>query len=104
VTLKAPLKGRDNDTVGFGFGLTHASGSVADYDEDLSQFTGSPVPVRGSETFFELTYQAQVTPWWTVQPDLQYIVNPGGGLSSPLDPGQKIGNEFVLGLRSNVVF
>ena len=31
----------------------------------------------------ELTYQAQVTPWLSVQPDVQYIFNPSGGVLNP---------------------
>ncbi len=43
------------------------------------------------ETSIELTYSMQVTDWLRVQPDLQYIVNPGG------NPG--IDNAFAVGLR-----
>jgi hypothetical protein len=25
-------------------------------------------------------YQAQLKPWWMLQPDLQYVINPGGGV------------------------
>jgi porin len=28
----------------------------------------------------EMTYQAQLKPWWVLQPDLQYVINPGGGV------------------------
>ncbi|MFZ4484009.1 MAG: carbohydrate porin [Chthoniobacterales bacterium] len=30
------------------------------------------------ELVFEATYQAQITPWLTRQPDLQFILQPGG--------------------------
>ena len=43
-------------------------------------------------------------PWWQVQPDLQYVFNPGGGLADPNDPSRKVASEFVLGLRTNVLF
>lgn len=32
----------------------------------------------GAETAIEVFYKAQITPWFSVKPDLQYIVNPGG--------------------------
>ena len=36
----------------------------------------------------------QVTPWWQIQPDIQYVFNPGAGIVNPERPdGQKIGNE-----------
>ena len=30
------------------------------------------------ESVVEVTYKAQLTPWWTLQPDFQYIFNPSG--------------------------
>ena len=26
----------------------------------------------------EATYRIALAPWWTVQPDVEYIINPGG--------------------------
>lgn len=103
-TLKAPLPGRDNDTVGLAFGLAHISSSVAHFDQEQAFYTGAFVPIRTNETFIELTYQAQVAGWWVLQPDLQYVINPGGGLPNPLEPSKPIGNELVLGIRSVVTF
>ncbi len=54
-------------------------------------------PIRHNETVFEATYQYQVMPWWQVQPDLQYVFNPGAGIVNPNDPTQKIKNELVVG-------
>ena len=61
-------------------------------------------PVRGAETFLEATYQAQILPAWQVQPDVQYIVNPGAGLANPDAPNQTIKNELVIGLRTTITF
>lgn len=44
----------------------------------------------------EATYQAQITPWLSVQPDLQFIIQPGGNGSIP--------NALVLGLSASVAF
>jgi porin len=104
VTLKAPFAGRDSDTVGLGYGFGQVSGSASNLDKDVGRFTGTAFPVRSSESFIELTYQAQVAPWWLVQPDLQYVFNPGGGIPNPNVPGARIKNEFVLGLRTNITF
>jgi porin len=98
ITMKAPLPGRDDDSVGIGFGIAKFSPTAAGFDLD------SGVPVRGTETFIEVTYQAQVTGWWQLQPDFQYVFNPGGGILNPNDPTQRIGNEAILGLRSIVAF
>jgi len=53
---------------------------------------------------FELTYKARLAPWWTLQPDLQYIVHPGGNVPDPDDADQSIGDSFLIGLRTTVTF
>jgi porin len=98
ITMKAPLPGRDDDTVGIGFGIAKVSPTAAGFDID------SGVPARGTETFIEVTYQAQVTGWWQLQPDFQYVLNPGGGILNPNNPSQRVGNEAIFGLRSIVTF
>lgn len=103
VTLKAPLPGRDNDTAGLGFGLAKISSTAIRADRDQNFFNG-PYPVRGSETFVELTYQYQVAPWFLVQPDFQYVFMPSGGVANPLVAGKRIGNSAVFGVRTNIVF
>lgn len=98
ITMKAPMPGRDDDTVGIGFGIAKVSPAAAGFDTD------SGLPARGSETFIEITYQAQVTGWWQVQPDFQYVFNPGGGIPNPDNPTQRVGNEAIFGLRSILTF
>jgi porin len=98
VTLTAPLPGRDNDQVGLDFGLGKVSDRAADLDRD-SGLTG-----QSTEELIELTYQAQVFPWLSLQPDLQYVVNPGGGVQDPNDPSHNIDNEFVVGMRMVTTF
>lgn len=44
-----------------------------------------------NETAIELTYRLQATPWLTLQPDVQYVINPG------TDPALE--NTWVVGLR-----
>ena len=105
VVYHAPFRGRTDDTIGLGAGYAHVSHAVTAFDRDVA--LAQPdiyTPVRTSETFVELTYQYQVHPWWQLQPDLQYVFNPGGGLADPVDPSRKVGSEFVLGLRTNILF
>ena len=104
VTLKAPLPGRDNDTLGLGFGVAKVSSAAQGLDSATAFYAGTAYPVRSSETFLELTYRVQLTPWWQVQPDFQYVFNPGGGLPNPNSPGRRIADEAVFGLRSTVAF
>ena len=47
-------------------------------------------------------YQAQLTPWWMLQPDLQYVFNPGGGVLNP--DGSLRRNALVIRVRSLINF
>ena len=98
-TFHEPIMHRDDDNCGIAMGFT----KVGDHASALDQDTGG-IPVRGTETFIEATYQYQLTPWCQIQPDCQYIFNPGGGLENPNSPGQRIKDELVLGVRMNVLF
>lgn len=98
VTLTAPLPGRDNDQVGIDVGIGRVSSQVAGFDQD------SGLPARTTEELLELTYQAQVTGWLTIQPDLQYVVNPAAGLLDPNNPTRKLRNEFIAGTRAVITF
>ncbi len=103
LNLKDPLPERENDTFGVGFGLAKVSSRAAGLDRDTGFFGGAPYPVRSSEKFIEATYQYQMTPWWQLQPDVQYMFNPGGGIQNP-DTGARIRNELVFGVRTTITF
>ncbi len=98
VTLAAPLPGRDSDQAGIDFGLGKVSGRAAALDRD------DGVTAQGTEELVELTYQAQVTPWLTLQPDIQYVINPDAGIQDQANPTHDLRNEFVAGARANVTF
>ncbi len=49
------------------------------------------VSLADAENIFEATYRYGVTDWLNIQPDLQYVVHPGG------NPG--LGNAVVAGVR-----
>jgi porin len=104
VVLKAPLAGRDDDSIGIGYGLAKISSRAVNLDNDTAAFNGGLYPIRGSESFIELTYQAQIAPWLSVQPDFQYVWTPGGGIQNPNNPAKRIGNEAIFGVRTNIVF
>jgi porin len=104
VTVKAPLPGRDNDIIGIGYGFAKISNGARSLDRATAYYAGSPYPIRSSESFVELTYQAQVTPWLQIQPDAQYMFLPSGGIPDPNRPGKRLGNETILGVRANVTF
>jgi porin len=104
LTFHEPILHRDADTLGIGMGWAKVSHSAAVLDRDTGFYSGAFVPVRTSETYLELTYQYQLTPAIQIQPDVQYVFNPGGGVLNPNISGATIKNELVLGLRTNVLF
>jgi porin len=109
VVLHEPFRNRADDTFGLGMGYVRVSSGVAGLDADTARYAeladpGSVNLIRSSETYVEATYQYQLRPWWQLQPDLQYVFNPGGGVVNPNDPTRRIGNELVLGLRTNILF
>ena len=96
--------GRPNDTVGVAVEYARIGARARAGDVAVILDSGVPGPVRSSETVIEATYQAQITPWWQLQPDFQFILNPGAGISDLNNPARRIGNAAVFGLRSVVTF
>jgi porin len=100
-----PFRYRPDDTFGLGMGYASVTSDVSGLDRDTGSFAtpGTYSPVRSSETYVEATYQYQVRPWMQLQPDVQYIVNPGAGIVDPNNANRRVGNEFVIGLRANIL-
>ena len=67
-----------------------------------------PLPFRTPdyEGAIELNYLATLAPWWTLQPDMQMILHPTAAVVRPTaaTPLPRLGNAFVLGLRTSVRF
>lgn len=102
--MHSPFRYRTDDTFGIGMGYAHVSSRAAGLDVDNIAFGNVPGgPTRKSETFVELTYQYQLKPWIQLQPDIQYVWHPGGGILDPSAPTQRLKNELVFGLRINML-
>jgi porin len=97
--IKGLFPGRADDTLSFGVAYEKVSPNAIAADRDA----GLPF-VRSEEVAFELSYQAQLAPWWTLQPDIQYIVHPGGNVPNPNNLANPIKNATVIGLRSAIKF
>ena len=105
LTMHEPIFGRDDDTFGLGMGDTHVSASASASDKAYAiTILAEYWPTRSGETFVEATYDYQAAAWLQVQPDVQFVFNPGGGLANPNDPKKKIGDELVVGMRANAQF
>ncbi len=96
ITFSGLIPGRPNDL----FGVATAYGNIASglrgYAEDQNSFNDTNRPVPDFEWNIEMTYFAQVAPWWSVQPDVQIVIHPGGSSAIP--------NELVLGCRMVITF
>jgi carbohydrate-selective porin (OprB family) len=62
-----------------GLAVAHAgigAAAIAE-SEALVAHGGAGMPFEPGETVIEATYRARLMPWLKLQPDLQYVVNPG---------------------------
>jgi len=80
---KGLIPKRDSDILGFGTG-------IAGFSNRLKPIDGR----YGQETVLECFYRIKITPWMYIQPDLQYIMNPGGLQQ----------NSFAFAMRTFMVF
>jgi len=99
----APFEGRDNDVFGLGVSYLGISPAARRFGSDVVFYTGAGSRYYGNETVFEATYLCQVSPWWTLQPDLQYVIHPGAGI--PAGSGTRpLGNAVIGGIRAAITF
>ena len=108
LVLHEPFRYRPDDTFGLGMGYVRVSSQVAGYERDLDSYaalaqSGLFVPIQSGETYIEATYQRQIRPWWQLQPDIQYVINPGAGIADPAAPTHVLRNELVIGIRTNIL-
>ena len=97
--MKGPVVQRPDDvlTLGVAYGQISAAAARAD------RVAGPPTPVRDHEAVIELSYIARLASGWTVQPDLQYVIHPGGNVTNPNGTGT-VKNALVLGIRTTITF
>ncbi|HEX2113825.1 MAG TPA: carbohydrate porin, partial [Alphaproteobacteria bacterium] len=104
VGFKGFVPGRPDDILTLGVAHSKISRRAAALDYDTLFLNGPPYPIRSGETVFEASYIAQLAPWWSLQPDLQYIVRPGGNVPHPLDPARIVKDAVVVGVRTTLTF
>ncbi len=82
--------GRDEDQLG----LAVATAINGDPYKDSLRAAGGVVP--DEEINIELSYRFGVMPWLTLQPDMQYVINPGAGANGDLDDALVVGMRFEI--------
>jgi porin len=103
LVYKGPFS-RADDQVGLAVGYARIGSAARAFDIDGARFIGQSRPVRSGEAVLELTYRAQLTGWLQLQPDFQYVFNPGGGIANSNFPTRRVGDEAVVGLRATMSF
>ena len=99
----APFAGRDNDVFGLGVSYLGISPAARRYSRELVAETGTGQPYASNETVLEATYLYQVSPCLTLQPDLQFVINPGAGIPS-IYSTTPLKNAIIGGVRATVIF
>lgn len=92
VTFTGMFPSRPADALAIGFAYTGISDQVHAYDIDF----GAPV-ARTYEALIEICYTFEIRPGWSLQPDFQYIFQPGGNVAGYKD-------ATVLGARTSISF
>lgn len=87
VALEGVLAQRPDDTLGLGMSRVTFSQKAQDAQINASE------QVLKSEMAIELTYQAKITDWLSVQPEVQYI-------KTSADPSRE--NDLVVGVRFEI--
>jgi len=90
LTYKGLIPSRDEDTLGIALAYAKLSSGARQAEIDHGSMG------VGAEMVLEATYQAQITKWLSIQPDLQVIINPDGN--------KDLNNAIVIGGRISITF
>lgn len=89
ILYKGLLPGRDQDFAGFGAANVHFGEPVRN-----STFAETGESMRSAETACEFFYKLTVSPFVYIQPEIQYIFDPGGLYRDALLPGMRFQAAF----------
>ena len=90
VNVKSILDSRPDDTAGIAVAYAKISDHLASAENQAYGYT------RSSEMTLELTYHSQIYPWFSLQPDYQMVINPGGR--------SDIATAHIASIRFEIVF
>ncbi len=101
--VKGPAPGRPDDLAGLAVTYARIGAAARHFADDVIVFKGSGAALARGETVVEATYQASLAPWLKLQPDVQYVVNPGAGIPTS-QSALPLKNDLIVGLRVTVNF
>ena len=102
VNVSGMIASRPDDSFGVAIAYAGIGDGMRGRDEDYARYNG-PAFVRSSEALIEATYSAQIMSGWTMQPNVQYIIRPNGGVD-PNNPARSLPNALVVGVRTALKF
>ena len=88
---QGPSSNRPEDFLSLMAAWSRTNPRLSRYQKERNPWLADPAPAQRWETVFELDYGFQLTPRWLLQPNVQYIVQPGGN--------DDRSNALVLGLH-----
>jgi porin len=100
---RAPFASREDDVFGVAFSYLGISPAARYFSRDLIAFGGTGPPYAPDETVVEATYQAPITSYLTLQPDIQLVLNPGAGIPGPFGH-RTLATAIVIGTRATIRF
>jgi porin len=98
ITFSGMIPHRPDDGLGIAFAYTGISDQVHGFDVD----SGLPV-ARNYEALLEICYTMQLAKGWSLQPDFQYIWQPGGNVPNETGTGA-VEDAAVFGARTTISF
>jgi porin len=94
--LQGPFSHREEDFLAMAVAYARTNPRLTQFQEDRDAVSPGSVGIQTYESIVEIGYGAWITPWLLLQPNLQYVINPGGT--------GNISNAFVLGIHTDVTF
>lgn len=78
LVYKGLIPTRDYDTLGIAGSYLQISDDIRSGQRLINSFMPGAFQVSDYEAVLEASYRAQITAWWTLQPDVQWVMHPGG--------------------------
>jgi porin len=98
---QGPFKHRADDVFGLAVSYLGISPAARGFSGDLVAFGRAASTYASDETVLEATYSAPLTNWLTLQPDIQYVINPNAGIPNNFG-SVPLSNAFVIGTRVTI--
>lgn len=103
VNWNGPIAGRPDDTAGLAVTFAGIGANARSFSDDLVFYRGAGAPYERGETVLEATYKAKLAAWLDLQPDMQYVVNPGAGIPTA-QSARPLKNDLIFDVRATVNF